>query len=117
MVNVNEKNISEKKKPIIKKIENEEYITTSLVEDTTNSKEDINNDKNENKKSEQIKKNYENNPSLESSLGSDSENSENFENLLKNVKVINISSFNKNELNSGKRKMITIKIFNLLNII
>ncbi|SOS77039.1 conserved Plasmodium protein, unknown function [Plasmodium sp. gorilla clade G1] len=75
MVNVNEKNISEKKKPIIKKIENEEYITTSLVEDTTNSKEDINNDKNENEKSEQIKKNYENNPSLESSLGSDTDKS------------------------------------------
>ncbi|GAB66959.1 hypothetical protein PCYB_103090 [Plasmodium cynomolgi strain B] len=77
-------------------MENEEYNATSLVEKTVDNKEkSIDND--ENVKTEKIKKIHEDNSSLESSLESDSDNSEKFEKLLKNAKVVNISSFNKNE--------------------
>lgn len=111
MVNT-KKGITADIKTITKKIDNDEYNTTSLVEKVIDNKEkDIDN---ENVKNDKIKKGWEDNSSLESSLESDSDNSENFEKLLKNAKVVNVSSFNKNESISGKNKLFFIKLRILL---
>ncbi|SCQ16555.1 WD repeat-containing protein, putative [Plasmodium ovale] len=107
MVNT-KKGITADIKTITKKIDNDEYNTTSLVEKVIDNKEkDIDN---ENVKNDKIKKGWEDNSSLESSLESDSDNSENFEKLLKNAKVVNVSSFNKNESISGEKGSKTFLI-------
>ncbi|GAW81448.1 WD-repeat potein [Plasmodium gonderi] len=97
MLNPKKERSSENKRTIVNKMEKEEYNATSLIENIVDNKEKKTN-KNENVQTEQIKKSYEDDSSLES----DSDNSEKFEKLLKNAKVVNISSFNKNESNSGE---------------
>ncbi|SBT86655.1 WD repeat-containing protein, putative [Plasmodium malariae] len=105
MVDIKKENISVDKKKIKNKIDNDEYNATSLVEKITDN-EETNIDNTEDGKTDENNRKYEEDSNLES----DSDDSESFEKLLKNAKVVNISSFNKDELISGEKNSKTFPI-------
>lgn len=106
MINIKKENIEGDKKSNIDKLDNDEYNATFLVEND-NKENDVDH---LNKQFEQNVNKCHDNSNTESNLESDSDNSEYFEKLLKNAKVINISSFNKNEIIADKREKGPISI-------